>query len=183
MGKVLAEALDGELDVVLVHKLGAPYNPEYAIGAVCETGEIVLRQTPEVAGIPQTYIEAEAAVQLETLRRRRARYTPGRGSIDPAGRVVIIVDDGIATGATFKAALEMIRARRPRKLIAAAGVAPQSSLAEIRTLADEVVCLESPAWFFAVGEVFEDFRQVEDDEVAAILARAQEARVAEMAKP
>jgi predicted phosphoribosyltransferase len=172
MGKVLADALDGELDVVLVRKLGAPANPEYAIGAVSETGEVTLRESPDLASIPPVFVRAEVERQLQILRQRRARYTPDRPPADPRDRVVILVDDGIATGATFKAALAAVRARQPRKLIAAVGVAPRASLGGIRTLADEVVCLETPPLFFAVGELFEDFRQVEDDEVVAILREA-----------
>jgi predicted phosphoribosyltransferase len=187
MGKILAEELDGELDVVLVHKLGAPGNPEYAIGAVSETGEVVRRKEAEIEGIPSYWVEEEKERQLAVLRARRARYTPERPPADPEGRVVILVDDGIATGATFKAALRVVRAGKPRKLIAAVAVAPPSSLAEIKHLADEVVCLESEALFFAVGQFFDDFRQVEDDEVVAILreaGRAAKARpVAQTAGP
>lgn len=172
MGKILADALDGELDVVLVHKLGAPGNPEYAVGAVSENGEVTLRDSPDFESIPPVFVRAEVERQLQILRQRRARYTPERPPADPRDRVVVLVDDGIATGATFKAALAAVRARQPRKLIAAVGVAPRDTLAELRTLADEVVCLEAPPLFFAVGELFEDFRQVEDDEVVAILRDA-----------
>jgi predicted phosphoribosyltransferase len=172
MGKILADELDGELDVALVRKLGAPGNPEYAIGAVCENGEVVLRESPDIESIPATYVEAEKQRQLAVLEERRARYTPERPPVDPQDRVVIVVDDGIATGATLKAALTLVRKRKPRKLIAAIGVAPAASLAEMRGLADEVVCLETPPWFFAVGEFFENFRQVEDAEVVEILHAA-----------
>lgn len=184
MGKVLADALDGELDVVLVRKLGAPGHAEYALGAVCENGHIILRQAPDVAAVPRAYIEAEAQRQMEVLRQRRASYTPDRPPADPAGRVVIVVDDGIATGATLKAALSVTRARHPRELIAAVGVAAESSLDEVRALADEVVCLETPPWFVAVSEFFDDFRQVEDSEVIEILRAAhapRKAREAEIA--
>lgn len=169
MAKILAEELDGEVDVVLVHKLGAPGNPEYALGAVCESGEVLLRDSPNVDEAPPGYIEAETKRQLEVLRERRACYTPERSPIDPRDRVVIVLDDGIATGATLKAALSLTRARQPRKLIAAVAVAPDSSLAEIRELADEVVCLETPPVFSAVSEFFGSFRQVDDREVIGIL--------------
>jgi predicted phosphoribosyltransferase len=172
MGKILAEALDGELDVVLVRKLGAPGNPEYAIGAVSESGEVALRKSPDVEAIPPAYVEEEKKRQLEVLRQRRAICTPERPPVDPRDRVVIVVDDGIATGATLKVALTLVRKRKPRKLIAAVGVAPRSSLAEIRALADEVICLETPPMFFAVGEFFADFRQVDDREVLEILQGA-----------
>lgn len=173
MGKILAEELDGELDVVLVRKLGAPGNPELAVGAVCETGEAVLGKDLEYLGVPACWIEEEKERQLRVLKARRAAYTPERPPVDPRGRVVIVVDDGIATGATFKAALKTVRARQPRRLVAAFAVAPPSSLAEVRTLADKVVCLESPPLFFAVSQFFEDFRQVEDEEVVEILRAAR----------
>lgn len=178
MGKILADELGGELDVVLVHKLGAPGNPEYAIGAVSESGEVVLRPEAEMEGFPRAWVEEEKEWQIETLRKRRARYTPERPPVDPRDRLVIVVDDGIATGATFKSALSVVRARKPRKLIAAVAVAPKASLEEVRHLADEVVCLETPPFFFAVSEYFGDFPQVEDDEVIEILRAA-----AEMARP
>lgn len=169
MAKILADELGGDLDVVLVRKLGAPGNPEYALGAVCESGEVLLRDSAYLDEAPPGYIEAETERQLEVLRERRATYTPERSPIDPRDRVVIVLDDGIATGATLKAALSLTRARHPRKLIAAAAVAPESSLAEIRALADEVVCLETPAFFSAVSEFFGSFREVDDREVIAIL--------------
>lgn len=173
MGKILADELDGELDVVLVRKLGAPGNPELAIGAVSENGETVLGKDLEYLGVSRDWIEEERALQLRVLKARRARYTPERPPADPRGRVVIVVDDGIATGATFKTALKVVRAAQPRKLIAAFAVAPRPSLAEIAALADEVACLETPPLFFAVGQFFEDFRQVGDEEVVEILRAAR----------
>jgi putative phosphoribosyl transferase len=183
MGKILADSLGGELDVVLVHKLGAPGNPEYAIGAVSESGQTVLRLPAEIEGLSSAWVDEEKEWQIETLRRRRARYTPERPPADPRDRLVIVVDDGIATGATFKAALSVVRARRPRKLIAAVAVAPQSSLEEIRPLADEVVCLETPPLFFAVSQFFAEFPQVDDDEVIALLRASRRAPVLEMETP
>lgn len=174
MGKILADALDGELDVVLVRKLGAPGNPEYAIGAVSETGDVALREQLDLEGVSQSYVEEERERQLKVLRERRARYTPERPAVDPRDRVVIVVDDGIATGSTLKAALAFVRAQRPRKLIAAIGVAPEASLPAIRALADEVVCLETPFLFFAVSQFFDDFSQVGDREVIEILRAPKE---------
>jgi len=172
MGAILAEALDGELDVALVHKIGAPGNPEYAIGAVDENGEVAMRPAAWREAGDAAYVEAETARQLATLRERRARYTPGRGPADARGRVTLVVDDGVATGATLMAALDLVRRQQPRRLIAALGVAPRETLAELARHADEVVCLATPSPFFAVGQFYDDFRQVEDEEAVAILRTA-----------
>lgn len=171
MAKIIADALDGEIDVVLVHKLGAPGNPELAVGSVDESGQVYLREHARALGLSD--IEAEKTRQMKTLRERRARYTPVHPPIDPAGRIVIVVDNGIATGASMIAALRSVRAQRPKKLIAAAAVAPYESLQEIRALADEVVCLDVPADFYAVGQFFEEFTQVSDEEVIALLQRSR----------
>ncbi|HEX6899823.1 MAG TPA: phosphoribosyltransferase family protein [Thermoanaerobaculia bacterium] len=170
MGQILAEELGGELDVVLVRKIGAPGNPELAIGSVAESGEVVVSPWTEEAGIPQSWIEQEAGRQLAVLKERRRLYTPDRLAANPEGRVAIVLDDGVATGSTMLAALEQVRARGPRKLIAAMAVAPRETLEKLARVADEVVCLASPEPFFAVSLFFDDFSQVGDDEVMAILA-------------
>jgi predicted phosphoribosyltransferase len=174
MGKILAEALDGELDVALVRKIGAPGTPEFAIGSVAENGEVVIHEWTRDSAIPQSYIEREARRQLATLVERRRLYTPGRQAIDMAGRVVIGLDDGVATGATLLAALELARARGPRRLIAATAVAPRQTLARLSRAADEVVCLASPEPFQAVSQFFDDFSQVTDGEVIALLAASHD---------
>lgn len=170
MGRILAEELDGELDVVLVRKIGAPGNPELAIGSVAENGEVVVSPWAEDAGIPESWIEQEAQRQLAILKERRRRYTPDRLAVSPEGRVVVVLDDGVATGSTMRAALEQARARAPRKLVAAMAVAPRQTVAELARVADEVVCLASPEPFIAVSLFFDDFSQVSDDEVMDILA-------------
>jgi predicted phosphoribosyltransferase len=169
MGRVIAQRLGGELDVVLVRKLRAPFSPEFAVGAIDETGWAYIAPHARQAGADEEYLQAEKAEQMATLRRRRAQYTPARPPIDPAGRVVIVVDDGLATGATMIAALHAVRARGPSKLVCAVPVAAQDSLAAVQPYADEVVCLDAPWDFGAVGRFYRDFAQVEDDEVIALL--------------
>jgi predicted phosphoribosyltransferase len=171
MGRVLADELGGELDVVLVRKLGAPGNPEYAIGAIDETGWVYLTPYAKGAGADAKYVEHAKRTQLEVLRRRRAEYTPARPPIDPAGRTVLVVDDGLATGATMIAALHAVRAKAPKHLVCAVPVAAPESLENVRGYADEVVCLEAPPDFYAVGQFYREFRQVEDEEVIALLAK------------
>lgn len=173
MAKIIADALGGEIDVVLVHKLGAPGNPELAVGSVDEFGRVYLREYTHALGLAEADIEAEKKRRLETLQQRRARYTPVHPPIDPAGRIVIVVDNGIATGASMIAALRSVREKRPKKLIAAAAVAPHESLQEIRALADEVVCLDVPADFYAVGQFFGEFTQVSDEEVIDLLQQSR----------
>ena len=177
MARIIADALEGDLDVVLVHKLGAPGHPELAIGAVDETGQVYLGPYVQLLGISADYLATETAAQLETLRTRRAMYTPIRPPISPTGRLVIVVDDGIATGASMIAALRAVRGQQPTRLIAAVAVAPPRTLERMGQEADEVVCLEAPEEFYAVGQFFEDFSQVTDAEVVAILQQASASSV------
>jgi predicted phosphoribosyltransferase len=166
MAKIIADFLGGELDVVLVRKLGAPGQPELAIGAIDETGSVYLSGDFEVDA---HYVEAEKQAQLKTLLQRRALYTPFHPPVNPSGRIVIVVDNGVATGATMIAALRAVRDKKPRKLIAAMAVAPPQTLRQIQEEADQVVCLQIPVDFYAVGQFFEDFSQVTDEEVIEIL--------------
>ncbi len=174
MAKIIADDLDGELDVVLVHKLGYPGRPELAIGAIDERGNLL--GGDYMVDIELKYLELEKTRQLELLRQSRARYTPGRLPIDPHGRIVIVVDDGIATGSTMTAALCAIRRQGPKKLIGAVAVASPTAARAIFHEADAMVCLNVPAKFNAVGEFFKNFVQVTDDDVITIL-RQHEAQI------
>lgn len=169
IGALVADALGGDLDVVLVRKLGAPGNPELAVGAVDESGWTYLTPHARLTGADSAYIEHERMVQLDTLRRRRARFTPSRQRTSADGRLAIVVDDGIATGASMIAALHSVRQRKPARLVCAVPVAPRDALRDIAPFADEVVCLEAESDFNAVGDFYRKFPQVSDDEVVACL--------------
>ncbi|MEY3747120.1 MAG: hypothetical protein RL194_579, partial [Pseudomonadota bacterium] len=154
MAKIIAEALQGDFDVVLVRKLRAPWNPEFAIGSVDESGWTYIADYAADAGADKAYIEGEKQAQLALMRERRRQYTPVRPPADPAGRIVIVIDDGLATGATMISALHGLRKSQPQKLICAVPVAPPETLSKIAALADETVCLEAPADFSAVGQFY-----------------------------
>ncbi len=169
MGEAIAQELEGDLDVVLVRKLGAPFNPEFAVGAIDEGGWCYAADYASAAGADATYLERAKREQLALLQRRRAAYTPGRKPLEAAGRVVIVVDDGLATGATMIAALHSVAARKPRRLVCAVPVASREALGKVAPYCDEIVCLESPMDFHAVGQFYRDFPQVGDHEVTQIL--------------
>jgi putative phosphoribosyl transferase len=172
MGRVLAERLHGELDVVLVRKLRSPFSSEYAIGAIDESGWAYVAPHAQAAGATPGYIEQEKRQQLAVLRERRQRYTPGRGAADASGRIVIVVDDGLATGSTMFAALHAVRAQGPARLVCAVPVGSGPALDLVRPHADELVCLYAPPDFEAVGQFYRVFGQVDDEEAIAILAQA-----------
>lgn len=169
MGKHLAERLDGELDVVLVRKLRAPGSPEFAVGSVDEGGWVYVAPHALAAGADEAYLDQEKRHQLRVLKERRGRYTPGRSAIDPEGRVTIVVDDGLATGATMIAALHAVRARNPALLVCAVPVASPDSLELVRPYADEVVCLHAPWDFHAVAQFYRVFEQVDDEKAMRLL--------------
>jgi predicted phosphoribosyltransferase len=170
MARLIADALGGDLDVVLVRKLRAPGQPEVAIGAVDETGRVLKGRYLDLVG--EEYLREEVRSELEILRRRREQYTRARAPVDPHGRTVIIVDDGVATGSSMLAAIRSVRERKPGKVVVAIAVAPSSTIGRLAAEADEVVCLYAPEDFYAVGQFFEDFSEVTDEVAVAALKRA-----------
>lgn len=173
LGRVIADALGGELDVLMVRKLGAPMDSELAIGAVSEDGEVFVSSIASKAGASEEYIEAEVGQQIYLMHRRRALYTPVRAPISPKNRVVIVVDDGLATGATMLTGLRALQNLHPHKLICAIPVAALNSLATISGYCDELICLSEEPNFTGVGAYYDDFSQVQDSEVVALLAGGQ----------
>ncbi len=171
-GAVLADALNAELDVVLARKLRAPYQPEMAIGAIAENGEAYMnREAAESVGMPEEYLEQEKYYQMGVISRRKQLVRRMRPAAAIRGRSVILTDDGIATGATMKAAAEMVRRQGPRELIIAVPVAPADTLSEFDELCDKLVCLTAAQNFWSVGQFYDDFPAVDDDEMLAILRR------------
>jgi predicted phosphoribosyltransferase len=169
MARVIAKGLEGDLDVVLVRKLRAPAQPELAIGAIDEAGHVLEGRYFDIAS--EEYLREEIRAQQGILRARREQYTRAQPAIDPAGRIAIIVDDGVATGSSMLAAIASVRARHPQRLVVAIGVAPRDTLTRLEAVADEVVCLYAPDEFYAVGAFFQDFSEVTDDMVVAALSR------------
>ena len=175
VGFEIADALGAPLDLLLVRKIGAPRQPELALGAVTDGARpdvFIDREMAAKLAVSDDYIEEETARQLAELERRRRAYCADRPPIDIAGHTAIVVDDGIATGATMRVALEAARRRNPARLVLAAPVAAPDTIARLRPLADEVACLEMPAGLGAIGFYYEDFHQVGDSEVTELLDRA-----------
>jgi predicted phosphoribosyltransferase len=170
----IARALDAPLDLVLVRKIGVPYQPELAMGAIVDGANPLVVRNEDVirlAAIGEAEFDAVRDTELAEIQRRRTRYLGDRSHPDLKGRVAIVVDDGIATGATTRAALRAVRAQKPKRLVLAVPVAPTESLRELRDEADEIVCLEDHEPFYAIGAYYRDFRQLSDDDVADALAR------------
>jgi putative phosphoribosyl transferase len=166
----IARRLHAPLDVLVVRKIGAPDNPEYGLGAVVEDGTLLLDdERARAAGYGPEDLAPTIARERREAVERAARYRAGRPVPDVAERPVLLVDDGLATGVTVRAALQALRARRPSRLVVAAGVAPPETVDELARTADEVVVVERPEAFFAVGEFYRRFEPVPDAEVIRIL--------------
>ncbi len=172
VARALAEGLGGDLDVVLSRKLGAPGHSELALGALAEDGQVFLNEyVQQELAVPEAYIEQEKERQMEEIKRRSLLIRTVLPKIPLKGRVVIVTDDGVATGATMQVALWAIRREGPRKLVAAIPVASEEAVARLSAEVDELVCLRMPPLFMAVGQFYYKFDQVTDEEVLEILKR------------
>lgn len=171
----VARTLHAPLDLLLVRKIGAPWQPELAVAAVVDGHPpqlVIDEETSAMTGADADYIEKEKARELREIERRRHVYLQGRAALPVAGATVIIVDDGIATGTTMRAAIKGLRLMKPGALVVAVPVAPADTVAALGADVDEVICLEQPAFFHAIGNHYADFHQVPDDEVVAALQAA-----------
>ena len=170
IGKPLAKTLNCFLDVIITKKIGAPNNPELAIGAVGVVGEPVINE--ELAtqvGADEKYLKSQIANLKTKIKKREAKFRVGRPPLNLHDKTVIITDDGIATGATMMAAIEIVRQQNPKKIIVAVPVIAKDNLAKIEKLADEVIYLEAPGLFFAVGQFYKKFEQISDSEAIKLL--------------
>lgn len=174
VGFEVAKALGAPLDLILARKIGAPLQPELAVAAVVdgERMELVINEdVVEALALSEDEIRKRAKREVEEIERRRRVYLGGRAPVSVRGRTVLVVDDGIATGATMRAALRAVRRREPSHLVLAVPVAPPETVELLRPEVDEVVCLATPSPFGAIGAFYADFRQVEDKEVRDLLDR------------
>lgn len=179
VGRLVADALGADLDLVIPRKLGAQGNPEYAIGAVMHDGTLYLNPDAlRITAASQEYIEAEKAREMKEATRRLRAYRGRRPEPSTSGRVVVVVDDGIATGATMTAALRWVRSQGASMVVAAAPVGPPSTLEELRGEADRVVCPRAPEPFYAIGAFYDSFDQVSDEAVERTLQECWRARAA-----
>ncbi len=176
IGYEAAKALAAPLDLVFVRKIGAPLRPELALGAVADGGHPITIRNDEVIRmlrVPESYLQEEVRQKLAEIDRRRALYMSGRPRVEVKGRTAIVVDDGIATGATVRAALRSVRKSEPARLVLAVPVAPLETTEALKDDADEVVCLETPVPFFAISMFYQRFEQVSDQEVVDWLKRSE----------
>jgi putative phosphoribosyl transferase len=172
----IATALQAPMDLLFVRKIGVPWQPELAAAAVADVGgrEIVRNERViSLTDLPDGYIEEQARLELEEIARRRSVYCEGRPMMDLAGRTVIVVDDGIATGSTVRAALRAVRRADPAKIVLAVPVAPSETLADLEKEADAICCLESSDDFGAISQFYLSFRQLGDEEIVDLMGRAR----------
>jgi len=184
VGLEIARVLRAPLDLVMVRKIGVPHQPELAAAAVVNGNHpeiVVNREIAAQAGLSRADIDELAEGQLAEIRRRRAIYLKGRAQVPLAGRTAIVVDDGIATGATMRAALKAVRRKAPARLVLAVPVAPPDTVTRLSADVDEIICPETPAFFYAIGAHYVDFTQVEDDAVVRMLDEA--ARLLDESQP
>jgi putative phosphoribosyl transferase len=174
-GYEIAHYLKVPLDIVIVRKIGFPGQPELAIGAVSETGRVVLNESIiSMYGVSKDYVEREVSQQKKEISRRAELYRKGKRLSSLEGKTIILVDDGVATGATMKAAIITLKEEMLKKLIVALPVAPAGMADEIEQMANTLICIETPFDFMAVGAYYHDFTQVSDEEVIDLLKRSAE---------
>lgn len=172
----VAAFLDAPLDLLLVRKIGVPAQPELAMGAVIDGNSPLVVRNEDIirhALVSEKEFDAACRAELAEIERRRRAYVGDRPPVDVEGRTAIVVDDGIATGATIRAAIRGLRRRKPSSIVLAVPVAPPDTIEALRNEADEVVCLEEPAYFQAIGLYYRDFRQLKDQDVIALMDAAQ----------
>ena len=168
----VASALSCRLDLVIPRKIGAPNNPELAVGALAKEGAVILNEElTKSLNISPDYLREEIEKQVIEIKRRRQKYLGDRSSLDLRGKTVILVDDGLATGYTSLAAIKAVREDKPEKIVLAVPVAPREAIERLKNEVDELICLETPELFFAVGQFYYDFSQTTDEQVAEILTR------------
>lgn len=172
--RAVAAALGAPLDLVITRKLGHPHHREYAVGAIAEDGQVALNER-EIAALPHDWLEREKQAQLSEAKRRRKAYLGDRAPLPIKGKTAILVDDGIATGYTMKAAILAIRRLDPARVVVAAPVAPPDAAKRFAGLVDEFVVPYTPDSFYAIGQFYTEFDQVSDDEVVALMNRSSEA--------
>ena len=174
VGHEIAKALEAPLDVYITRKIGAPHNPELAIGAVASDGTLLIdHQLVRRLGVSQEYVDQESERQKQEITRRVAEYRGDRPGLELAGKAVILVDDGVATGATTLATVRAIKSQQPSELILAVPVGPQDSIESLRQEVDQIVCLHAPEVFWAVGAFYNIFDQTSDEEVKTLLEGAR----------
>lgn len=169
LGRTIVDRIGGDLDLMLVKKIGHPWNPEFAIASVTEEGELILGESAEKYGFSPEDLAEESRKTIASLRLRRRRYTQGRPSPNPEGRSVILVDDGVATGLTVIAAIQALQKKKAREILVATPVVTRQALQKIQEAGATVVALTVPENFLSVSQVYLDFREVSDEEVIELL--------------